>query len=330
MKNKKEFKEILDGCLESVLRGESIEACLELYPDQAEELRPLLVTAASAKSAVDIKPRREFRDRAGYEFQKAIREVETAPAVRREAGVFQTLLRPAWATLILVVIVLAAGSGTVYAANSSLPGETLYSVKMATESVRMVFAFSEEAKANLYVKLADRRVDEIIQMAEQGNTEQVVNTTDKLEEQLLAMSNLKMVGGAEALEMQIAELDAAAGPPSMLSSEAMQAPVPTMLPEEHGDDQKAVTEEAGAPALAVPGAGEAAIDGGEERASQPEAWPLAGEEDGLKYDIANSAVTNSRALNSLLPDADNEMQAALNRAIEILNAGYSNIISNLD
>ena len=48
MKNKKEFENILDGCLESVLRGESVEACLELYPDYAEELRPLLMTAAGA------------------------------------------------------------------------------------------------------------------------------------------------------------------------------------------------------------------------------------------------------------------------------------------
>jgi hypothetical protein len=29
-------------------------------------------------------------------------------------------------------------------------------------------------------------------------------------------------------------------------------------------------------------------------------------------------------------DADDEMRVALNRAIEVLNAGYSNIISNLD
>ena len=329
MKNKKEFENILDGCLESVMRGASIDECLELYPDHADELRPLLVTAAGAKRAVDIKPRREFRDRAGYEFQKAIREVETAPAVRRES-IFQTLLKPAWATMILIVIVLAAGSGTVYAANSSLPGEPLYAVKTATESVRMAFAFSEEAKADLYVRLADRRVSEIVKMAEKGNAKEVENTTDKLEDHLLAMSNLKIVGGAEMLEKQIAELDAAAEPPLMMASQptqesSMQAPAPS----EPSEDHKTVTEEAAAPVFTGPGAAGAADDG-DTRSNQAEAWPVTGEEDGLKYSVTNSAIANSRALNSLMLNADDEMLAALNRAIEVLNVGYSNIISNLD
>jgi hypothetical protein len=237
-------------------------------------------------------------------------------------------MKPAWASIILVIIVLAAGSGTVYAANGSLPGEPLYSVKTATESVRLAFAFSEEAKADLYVSLADRRVDEIIQMAEKGNAEQVVNTTDKLEEHLLAMAGLELVGGAEMLESQIAELDAAAAP-SMLTSEAAQAPAPTAEPMEPGEGHKALTEEAVAPAFTGPEAGGAADEEGEAR-SMPEAWPVTGEEEGLKYDVTNSAVTNSRALNSLMFEADDEMRTALNRAIDVLNAGYSNIISNLD
>ena len=331
MKNKKEFQNILDGCLESVLRGANIEECLELYPDYAEELRPLLVTAVGAKRAVDIKPRREFRDRAGYEFQRAIREVEPAPAARRKESLFQALMKPAWATMILVVIVLAAGSGTVYAANSSLPGEPLYSVKMATESVRLTFAFSEEAKADLYVKLADRRVDEIIQMAEKGNVAQVENTTDKLEEELLAMAGLKMVGGAEMLEQQIAELNAAAELPSMLTLQPTQVPAERAPePTEPGGDYKAITEGSTPPVLSGAEAAGAPDGEGEIRANQVEDRPLAGEEDGLKFNVTNSAITNSRALNSLMLNADGEMRAALNRAVEVLNVGYSNIISNLD
>jgi len=322
MKNNKEFNNILDGCLESVMGGASIEECLELYPDYAKELRPLLLTAAGARQAVDIRPRRAFRDRAGYEFQRAIREMEPAPA--RSRGFFE-VLKPAWATLILVIIVLAAGSGTVFASNSSLPGEPLYSVKMATESVRLTFAFSEEAKADLYVKMADRRVDEIIQMAEKGEAVQVEAATDKLQEHLLAMAGLDIVGGADMLQTQLTKVEAAEAPLAMMEPSATPLPKPI---KPGGEFETAVEEAAPPPMLEQKTLG-APDDEGDLRSNPAEAWASDGEQGGLKGTVANSAVMNSQALNSLLDDVDEEMRAALNRAIEVLNAGYFNIISNL-
>jgi hypothetical protein len=327
MKRNKEFENILDDCLQRILEGESVEACLEWYPDQAEELRPLLLTAAGARRAVEIRPRHEFRDRAGYEFQKAIQE---APPVARREGFFEVLMKPAWATILIVFIILVAGTGTIAAANNSLPGDALYSVKMATESVRLTFAFSEEGKADLYVKLADRRVDEIVKMAEKGKAEQVETTTDKLEEHLLAMAGLGIVGGAEMLETQIARLDAAAAPAESFGAE--QAPVVVPVPTEPEEDYQTSTEEATPPppALTGPKAAGEPDEEGDMRANQTEVWSLEGEQSELKVAVANSAIMNSQALNSLLDDADEEMRVALNRAIEVLNAGYINIISNLD
>jgi len=75
MKKPREFDNILDELLERLVQGESIEACLAQYPEHAAELEPLLRTALNTLQATDIKPRPEFRQRASYEFQTAIREM---------------------------------------------------------------------------------------------------------------------------------------------------------------------------------------------------------------------------------------------------------------
>ena len=62
---------------------------------------------------------------------------------------------------ILVVLSLLAGGGTVIAAQDSLPGQALYEVKLASEDMRLTLANDTEAKINLNLAFATRRVDEL-------------------------------------------------------------------------------------------------------------------------------------------------------------------------
>ena len=116
MGNNKEFDNILNECLESLLTGgETIEQCLAQYPEQALELRPLLETALAARKVSSIQPRPEFKSRARYQFRAALQE---APA--RKA--FFTFVWPAWATVVAIVLVLLlGGGGTVAMAANSMP-----------------------------------------------------------------------------------------------------------------------------------------------------------------------------------------------------------------
>jgi len=50
------FDEILDKCIDSINKGESIDDCLARYPEQAAELMPLLKTVTGAHSAVPFTP----------------------------------------------------------------------------------------------------------------------------------------------------------------------------------------------------------------------------------------------------------------------------------
>ena len=187
----KEFDNILDECLERLLvKGETIEQCLQSYPEQAAELEPLLRTALAAGEAVDFQPRPEFRAKARYQFRSALREMEGGSR-RSLFGWF-----PRWATSVaIVLVVLVAGSGTVAAASNSMPDSPLYSVKLTTEQVRLTLTPSPLGKAEFCASLADRRIEEILYAAGKGNPRQVEEVTRELDVCLTRLSSLASTQG---------------------------------------------------------------------------------------------------------------------------------------
>ena len=189
MKKTKEFNNILDECLERLMfKGESIEQCLQSYPEQANELEPLLRTASFAASKTSaIKPRPEFREKARYQFRAALHEAERKKGHSLSGWRWQ----PRWmATITAVMVLLLGGSSTVAAAGSSMPDSPLYGVKLATETVRVSMACSAMDKAELLTALADKRVAEIVYLADKGKLEQVERTAHRLNHHLMVMAEL--------------------------------------------------------------------------------------------------------------------------------------------
>jgi len=200
MNTDKEFDNILDECLERLLvEGETIEQCLQRYPEQAAELEPLLQTALEAKEASTIQPRAEFKAKARYQFRSALQET----ASRRSRPFFGWL--PRWATVVTIVLVLLlAGGGTVVVASNSMPDSPLYSVKLATEEAQLMLTPSEIGKARLCAELVDRRVAEIIYMAGKGDAHQVELTTQRLNERLEMLAVLVSALGGDGEAMVLA------------------------------------------------------------------------------------------------------------------------------
>jgi len=184
MKNS-EFENILEECLERLVKGETLEQCLQRYPEQAAQLEPLLQTAQAVRKASAILPRSEFKARARYEFRSALQ----ATATRRRLPLFG--LRPRWAMALMIIgILLIAGGGTAAAASNSMPDSPLYPVKLATEQVRLTLTPSDMGKARLCAMLADRRVSEIIYMASKGNAQQVDVIAQRLDKRLTMLAIL--------------------------------------------------------------------------------------------------------------------------------------------
>jgi hypothetical protein len=182
------FEIILDECLEHLLTGtETIEQCLQRYPEYAGELEPLLRTAMSFNRAVDIKPSPEIKARGRYRLQIAIAKEKTP----RHVSFWKW--QPRWTMAVGVVLVLfILGSGTVLAAGPSLPGSPFYSVKLATENIRVKLTGSEVKKATLYAEFADKRMSEMIRMVENGNLANIDIVAQQLNADIILISNLPL------------------------------------------------------------------------------------------------------------------------------------------
>lgn len=183
----RQLEEIFNECIERLRQGDSVENCLMNYPEVAADLEILLRTALNVNwRGSMVQPRPEFKAYARaqlFNVQYAMSQ-ERQPAARKPS-LFS--LRHAWVpALAMVVLLLFSSVGTAAAAANAMPDEPLYPVKLATEQVRISFAFSDETKADLNVKLAETRSQEIATMATQGKTEQVIIATDRLAQHIEA------------------------------------------------------------------------------------------------------------------------------------------------
>ncbi len=198
MKQNRQFEEILNICLERMLRGQTVEQCLRDYPEQAVDLKPLLQTALAAKAASAIQPRSEFKARARDAFQDALRQRNAVPQksspFSRWRRFLQPLqLQPAWSiALVVLVVVVLSGGGTIAASRDSMPDNPLYNVKLFTENTRLTFAFSDNAKAELNAEFARNRGQEIVYAAANNDVENVRNATGNLSTN---MSNVAVLTG---------------------------------------------------------------------------------------------------------------------------------------
>ena len=220
MKRGREFDDILDDCLERLLaKGETLEQCLESYPEQTVELKPLLETALATKQASAIEPRPEFKAGARYQFRSALQEMEP----KRRLSFLDWW--PRWATAVAIVLVLLlAGGGTVAAASGSMPDEPLYPVKIASEQARLMLTFSALSKAELYTNLVDKRVSEIVYVATKGDARQVELVTERLKyflTRIAILASAQRGGGG-----------------------AMMAPAPALAPDESAEKSEDVNIQA--------------------------------------------------------------------------------------
>ena len=177
------FENTLDECLERLLQGESVEQVLARYPKQAAELEPLLRVAANARKASAIDPRPEFKARVRYQVQSSLQTNKQKAQPKRPP---LSAWVPRWALVMAAVflVIVLAGTRTVAASTSSMPGDTLFPVKQATEHVQQRLTHSNMGKARLQARFADNRVSEIARLANKGNDKGVEKTTSQLVAQM--------------------------------------------------------------------------------------------------------------------------------------------------
>lgn len=152
-----DFEQILEDCLQRLADGETPEACLAQYPQHAVELRPLLIAAETMGASAQAHPLPEFKMRTR---EQLIKHMQANP--RQVAKpIMAPLFRLAFGMTTLLLAFFVVGTAL---AQSALPGEALYPLKLASEQ-----AWLHIAPDPLGAKLAltERRIDEA--MATSGN-----------------------------------------------------------------------------------------------------------------------------------------------------------------
>jgi hypothetical protein len=325
------FADILDDCLERLVKGETLEQCLERYPDAAAQLEPLLKTAQITRAALIIQPRSDFRARARYEFRAAL-DTELTP---KKAFSFRPM--PRWATALMVIsVLLFVGGGTAVVASDSMPDSRLYSVKLVTEKVQLALTPYDMSKARLCVDQADQRVIEIVYLANKGDAQDIDAVTEDLNERLNMLAALVLPETAsDATQTFTAEAE-----PTVPKEGAMWAPVtteplpsPVPPPEEvtpPAAEPEPSPEEALPPSVEEP---EPSMEEAPDRAAGE--WDDVGAvEDGnraeLKAVVVSKAVDNSSALYRALVNSSDAVKQGLRRAISVSETGYQRALEALD
>ena len=214
-------EDIFNNCLEQMFEGRNIEDCLNAYPKQAPELESLLQTSlALAQRSSAIQPAPEFKEQVHLQLQAML----YAKQKEKERARIPVWYRR-WALATTAVLgFLLIGVGMLGAAASTLPDATLYPVKLAAEQVKVTLAFSDMDKAKLHIQYAERRADEMVQVARQGKSDKITMLTGQI------ASHLDQIPGMEKAQEVTEGRVKAPAPPA-----AATAPAP---PSEAGDYSK--------------------------------------------------------------------------------------------
>ena len=183
------IEQALAHCLERMERGDAtLEEALRTYPGLRSELEPLLLLAQQLRALPKVTAPESLRTSRRPVFSALPRDV--APGIwPRLFSRPRVCVAPAWgAPLVRLAAAFAATllllGGTAIASAGSLPEEPLYPLKLAVENLQLAIAPSPQARAELEMRFAARRLEEVEAASRQGKVEAVQRGLILYEERL--------------------------------------------------------------------------------------------------------------------------------------------------
>jgi uncharacterized protein DUF5667 len=180
-----------EDILDQVLTGElTRQEAIEQAPEMEDRLLLLTELTDQLQALPRHEPDPDFRHRTRMNLLRHIQETQQRRRWwQRLTDPIQGL--PGWASTISAMVIASGGLtfGVSYASASALPDNRLYPVKRAMEQVQVAFASSDEAKANTYLDLADRRAAEIAATAGELDESQLEGLTQDYGKALLKVTD---------------------------------------------------------------------------------------------------------------------------------------------
>lgn len=185
------FDDIVNDCLERMAAGESVADCLARYPEQADELAPILqMGQATMDVSRTARPSAAGRARGMARMQAALEEGRHRRRRWQMPRVFWgPISTPIAAAFAVVFLTVVAAGGTTVASADSIPGEPLYPVKSIRESVEERIARSNEHKAQVHARLARERGREMRELIARGRIYEAEVVASRLNRHLNESAN---------------------------------------------------------------------------------------------------------------------------------------------
>lgn len=204
------MKDILEECLNRLVRGESVESCAERYPSHKLELVAMLQIASDTMDVVSSMPDRPKVKQRGL--QRLIQAAENRRVARQ--GVFdwfrwnQVLAKPVAIGMLVVVLMTGTALGTAVASSDSVPGDSLYWVKRTREYISLVMPQSDTSRANKHIDLAVERGEEMGRLMIRGRYADAERHAEYIGHHInMTAGAVGMMGPGNAIEMPAVDLE---------------------------------------------------------------------------------------------------------------------------
>lgn len=204
----------LETCIQTIQSGGSVEECLRVYPDLASELNSMV---KAAKSLADLKvgdapveaiqtSRREFLALAKqFTSQDSTRNgttyldklLQPLKKINTHLPHINALMRRISLALGIATLLILFSGGLLMTSAKSLPGDSLYPVKIAVENIKVHLAASDEARRGYEADYSQQRVTEIRKLLEMERVRKI-----SFEGTLSSISNSQWVVSGIPVEIQ--------------------------------------------------------------------------------------------------------------------------------
>ncbi len=254
--------ELMATCIEEMLAGASVAACLERHPEYADALAALLNTVSGVhelrhvplRSATVAAQRRAEFLKAARAAQPAVAKDPLAQLAAWWAGLVSWVANtprafglprtmPAGLAAMLVIALLSGLllTGMVTASASALPGDVLYPIKLSAEHVQVALTFNPTTRAELLAEQVERRISEakavvktgrrVIHVPLQGVIELIAGDTWQVSGLTVQIATDSQIVGQPVLGAQVAGRASAPGDGSLVLRYAeLEAPAQPIVP----------------------------------------------------------------------------------------------------
>jgi hypothetical protein len=199
IENPKKLDRILEKCLKGIeQKGWTVEDCLRRYPQEQDELEPILRAVLRLSDARSLRPSARFRAESSVRLsarmqasqRRAITRTKEVKSRKKPRGGQRLVVQ--WATpfVVAALVTSTALAAIGYAADRAGPGDLLYRIDLIMEELQLKLTKSSDAQARLHLKFASERLDEAARLMERGRTENIGETLDDYQLEINAAAPL--------------------------------------------------------------------------------------------------------------------------------------------